>query len=150
MMKIIRKIIARFNEFRDSWADSARFHRMVQYWRSVGALDPYAQAEEERALRFRLEEFRNFASRRYLEDQSLTRDQIKGEWLAEVVGPMAKVPQAREAAKCLKAAVAAAGDEMFVGAAAQARREEIKKAIADARKTAPAARVEMRRRALQQ
>lgn len=138
----------RFLNWWDDYQDRRRLHQIAHYWHRQGSAVPYAAAEEERYLRLKLEEFRNFASRRYLEDQTLLTDEIKQEWLNEVVKPMARLHQTRDSAKALKAAVAVMGDEMFVGEAKRARRREIESAIFKARGSADAARQSMRERAM--
>jgi hypothetical protein len=127
--------------------DRQRIHALARYWHQQGAVSPYSMAEEERYLRLKLEEFRSFASRRYLEDQKLLLDDLKQEWLDLSVKPMSRLPETRETAKTLKAAIAVMGDEMFVGEAKRVRRSEIAAALTRARETAPVARTEMRQRA---
>lgn len=142
-------IWSKFKRWLDEREDRRRLHQSASFWHRAGALSPYSAAVHERSLRFRLEEFRNFASRRYLEDSTLTLDDIKQEWLDDNVKPMAKIDLLREDAKSLKAAIAAMpGHEVFVGLAAKRRKEYIDKAIADAKTQATAMARAQRERAL--
>src|SRR3546814_6897549 len=85
-------------------------------------------------LRGKLEQFRDFASARYLENRSLTLDDIKQEWLDLVVKDMAKSPFTRENAKALKAGIVAmTHEEAFIGEAKKARQADVKAAVATAR-----------------
>jgi hypothetical protein len=126
------KLVSTFLDWLDDFIDRRRVDQAAHYWYAQGAISPYAAAEHERILRLKLEEFRTFASRRYLEDQSLTRDQIKQEWLDLVVKPMSRSEFARDDAKALRAAVQVMGDEMFLGAAKRARRTELQRAVSSA------------------
>lgn len=121
----------------DEWRDRSLFMQSVRYWQKAGALMPFSAGAEERAMRLKLEEFRNYASKRYLEDPSLLREDIKQEWLDQVVKPMARIECCLDRAKALKAAVQVIGDEMFVGLAAKQRKAYIDKSIAEAKAMAP-------------
>lgn len=133
----------------DEMADRRRWRESAWFWHKSGALSPYAAATHERALRFRLEEFRAYASRRYLEDPSVPMDDVKQEWLDQNVKPMAKIELLREDAKSLKAAIASMPmSEALVGLAAKRRKEYIDAAIADAKAKAPAIWRAQRERAL--
>jgi len=143
-MSRYRRVLDWWNDFQDR----RRVHQIASHWYQKGSFVPYAVAEEERYLRLKLEEFRNFASHRYLDDQSLLIDDIKQEWLSAVVQPMARFSQTRESAKLLKAAVAVMGDEMFVGAAKRARQRELAEAVAQAGQSAPGNRRLMREQAM--
>jgi hypothetical protein len=130
MKKIIQNL-------RNWWADR-RFRRMVHQVAIIhhraGVVGPYAAAAHEMHLRRKLEDFRDFASKRYLDDRTLTLDAIKQEWLDLVVKPMASSPFTREDAKCLKAAIVAITyAETFVGEARKARDADVKAALATAR-----------------
>lgn len=123
------KMLSAFLDWWDNYIDSRRVHQAAHYWHAQGVVSPYAAAEGERILRLKLEEFRNFASRRYLEDPTLTRDQIKQEWLDQIVKPMSRSEFGRDDAKALRAAVQVMGDEMFHGAAKRARLEELARSV---------------------
>jgi hypothetical protein len=117
------------------WIAQTRYRRMVhqiaRHYHGTGAVSPYAAASHEMFLRRKLEDFRDFASKRYMEDRSLTLDEIKQEWLDIVVKPMAKYTFTREDAKCLKAAISAIShQESFVGEAKMTYQSDIKSAIA--------------------
>lgn len=141
--------LKRFRAWLDEREDRRRYHESALFWHRAGALSPYSEAIHERALRLKLEEFRNYASRRYLEDSSLLPDDLKDEWLKAEIGPMAKSELTRDNAKAIKAGVLAMGEEMFVGLAARRRKEYIDAAIADARRQAPGLWTAQRERALQ-
>lgn len=109
-------------------------HQVALHHHRAGVVSPYAAAAHEMFLRRKLEDFRGFASRRYLEDRALTLDDIKQEWLDLVVKPMAKSEFTREDAKSLKAAIAAIPHrECFVGEARKTREADIRAALATAR-----------------
>lgn len=120
-MIFVQKVAAWLRDHRDR----ERIRSIARYWHRNGAVSPFSAAVEENYLRLKLEQFRDFASERYLADRNVARDDIKQEWLDLVVKPMAKSPHTREAAKALKAAIQVIGDEMFVGAAKHARSAEI-------------------------
>lgn len=141
----IKRIIL---DWLDDYQDRRLVHQIARHWHGQGSVVPYAVAEEERHLRLKLEEFRSFASRRYLEDKSLLLDGIKQEWLTAVVKPMAKSHFTRDGAKALKAAISVMGDEMFVGEAKRARRQELANAVSQARQAAPDNRRRMREQAM--
>jgi hypothetical protein len=137
-----------FFDWLDDRRDRSQFMKSVRHWDRAGALSPYSAAAEERALRMKLEDFRNFASRRYLEEPALSLDDIKQEWLDIEVKPMAKVESCRNHAKALKSAIQVMGDEMFVGLAAKQRKAYIDQAIADAKAQSPAIWKAQRERAM--
>ena len=122
---------------RNWWADIhylRMIHQIAIHHHRAGVVGPYSAAAHEMYLRRKLEEFRDFASRRYLEERSLTLDDIKQEWLDLVVKPMAKSQFTRDDAKCLKAAIVAITHrEAFVGEASKARQADMRTAIATAR-----------------
>lgn len=129
-MTIIEKI--------KSWYANYRYRRMIHqialHHHRAGAINPYAVAAHEMFLRRKLEDFRDFASKRYLEDRTLTLDQIKQEWLDLVVKPMAKSEFTRDGAKALKAAIVAIPHrETFVGEAKKARDDDVRAAVAMAK-----------------
>lgn len=119
------------------WITDARLRRMVHqiamHHQRAGVIAPYAAAAHELYLRRKLEDFRGFASSRYLEDRTLTLDGIKQEWLDIVVKPMAKVDIATNDAKALKAAIVAIPhSEVFIGEAKKARKADVAAAVASA------------------
>lgn len=121
-----------------SWFESWRYRRMIHqaatHYHNAGDHTPYAAAAHEMFLRGKLEEFRDFASVRYIEDRSLTLVDIKDEWLKKVVKPMADSPFTREDAKALKAAIAVITHrEAYIGEAKKLHDAEIKSAITTAR-----------------
>ncbi|TCU34085.1 hypothetical protein [Rhizobium azibense] len=120
------------------WLADVRYRRRIRqialYHQRSGAIAPYAVAAHEIYLRRKLEDFRDFASKRYLDDRSLTLDEIKQEWLDIVVKPMARSEFTRDDAKSLKAAIVAIpNSETFVGEAKKAREADIREAIATAK-----------------
>ena len=117
------------------WIAGARSRRMIhqiaRHYHRVGVVAPYVAAIHEMYLRVKLMDFQDFASKRYLEDQSLTLDEIKQEWLDIVVKPMAKSQFTRDDAKALKAAITAIGHrDSFVGEARKTYLAEVKTAVA--------------------
>lgn len=80
----------RFNRWRQDAHIRRLTHRIATYYGRAGAVGPYAAAALELYLRRKIEEFRDFASARYLEDPTLTLADIKQEWLTLVVKPMAR------------------------------------------------------------
>lgn len=141
------KMIEKFLNWLDDYQHRRRIHQFALYWHSQGAACPYSMAAEEDYLRLKLEQFREFASQRYLEDQSLTQSAIKQEWLDLVVKPMSKSRHTVDSAKLLRGAIQVMGDEMFVREAKRLRREEIQNAVDAARAAAPQNRKEMREQA---
>lgn len=131
-MKFWRKLVIAIRELVDEHNDIIRWHQSALYWHRTGAVSPYSVATHERHLRLKLEEFRGYASRRYLEDSSLTLDIIKQEWLDIEVKPMAKCDLLREDAKSLKAAVSMMGTEAFTGEAARVRKAHVAAAVIEA------------------
>nr|WP_145959144.1 hypothetical protein [Rhizobium sp. ACO-34A] len=108
------------------------------FWHQSGSLTPYANAVHERALRLKLEEFRNWASARYLADPKLTKDEIKDEWINAELKPGLRSDQLKDDAKSLIVAISAMGEEMFVGLAARRRKEYIDLQVAAAKSEAKA------------
>lgn len=109
-------------------------HHIATHYSRAGAIAPYAVAAHEMYLRRKIEDFRDFASKRYLEDRTLTLNDIKQEWLDLVVKPMAKSEFCRDDAKCLKAAIVAITDaDTFVGEARETRDGDIRRAVAAAK-----------------
>lgn len=117
----MKKLIARFLAWLDARRDNRQLYEAARYWAKQGAVAPYAQAEHERFLRLKLEEFRNFASKRYLEDPRVTQKTIRNEWIEENIKPMLAIPFCAEDGRMLLGAVETMGDEMFHGAARRAR-----------------------------
>lgn len=127
-------MLRRLMDWLETWNNKRRMHQVAHYWASQGSLTPYAAAAHELFLRHKLENFRDFASQRYLEDRSLTLIDIKNEWLDLVVKPMAKSEFTRDEAKSLKAAIVAiTHSETFVGEAKKARASDIAAAIKTAK-----------------
>lgn len=121
-----------------TWYANRRFNAMIHeaamHYHRAGSVAPYMMAAHEMYLRRKLEDFREFASTRYLEDRTLTLDEIKQEWLDLVVKPMAKSEFCRDDAKALKAAIVAITDsETFVGEARRVRNADIQQAVAIAK-----------------
>ncbi len=111
-----------------------RLHKIARIHHQAGNASPYAAAAYEIYLRHKLEDFRDFASKRYLEDRSLLLDDIKDEWLKLVVKPLASCQFTRDDAKALKAAIVAiTHQEAFVGEAKRAFAADMKSAVAIAR-----------------
>lgn len=129
------------NELKAWWnrsEDDRRLFQMARYWAKQGAVAPYMMAEKERWFRLKLEEFRNFASRRYLEDQTLTQAEIADEWIADKIASMLKSSFCREDGLILINAIKGMGIEMFHGAALEARKEESRAMMANAKEHSPA------------
>ena len=141
MFKLIRKWL-------NERAERAEFMESVHHWHRAGASAPFAAASDERRLRLKLEEFRNFASKRYLEDPTLLPADLKQEWLEEEVKPMAKCEFTRDAAKALRVAVQVMGEEMFVGLAAQRRKEHMEATVRECKELAPKLWKQQRERAM--
>ncbi|WPE19898.1 hypothetical protein [Shinella zoogloeoides] len=126
-------------EFIKIWYAGRGMRRIVReaasHYHRTGAPAPYALAVHEAYLRRKLEDFRQFAGRRYLEDRALTLEEIKQEWLDLVVKPMAMVDITQNDAKALKAAILAITDtETFTGPARRARDSDVAAAIFSARR----------------
>ncbi|NEI71021.1 hypothetical protein GR212_15690 [Rhizobium lusitanum] len=120
------------------WLADVRYRRLVHqvalHHHRAGAIAPYAIAAHELYLRRKLEDFRDFASQRYIEERSLTLNEIKQEWLNLVVKPMAKSEFTRDDAKALKAAIVAIGhNEAFVGEARAVYQDDLRQAIDSAK-----------------
>lgn len=129
-MTIIDKIKSWYADYRHRQFIAGIVHH---YYRA-GALNPHVAAVTELYLRRKIEEFRVFASKRYLEDRTLTLDEIKQEWSDLVIKPMAKSEFCREDAKALKAAIVAITDsETFLGEARRVRNADIQQAVAIAK-----------------
>lgn len=129
-------LFQRIRAWLDDREDRRRYHESAMFWHRSGSASPYADAVHERALRLKLEEFRNWASARYLEDSTLTKDQIKDEWIAGLK-PGLRSEHLKDDTKSLIVAISAMGEEMFVGLAARRRREYIDLEIAKAKAEAP-------------
>lgn len=142
----MKELIAKFVAWLDRREDNRRLNNMATYWARHGAISPYAAAEEERWLRLKLEQFRTYACKRFLEDETVSRDDIKDEWLQEHVKPLAKVDAT--AAKCLKSAIVAMGEEMFFGEAKKKRALYHKRKIDEANRQSSSLKQEMRETAL--
>lgn len=142
----MKELIAKFVAWLDRREDDRRLNRMAAYWARQGVVSPYAAAEEERWLRLKLEQFRTYACKRFLEDETVSRDDIKDEWLQEHVKPLAKIDAG--AAKCLKAAIVAMKEEMFFGEAKKKRALYHKRKIDEATGQSPSIKQEMRETAL--
>ncbi len=138
----------RFRAWLEEREDRRRYHESALFWHRSGSVAPYADAIHERSLRLRLEEFRNWASARYLEDQKLTTDQIKDEWIAEKLKPHLRSEFVKEDARSLVVAISDMGEEMFVGLAARRRKEYIDQVVAECKEAAPRIWKEQRERAM--
>lgn len=126
----------RFRAWLDEREDRRRYHQSALFWHRSGSAAPYADAIHERALRLKLEEFRNWASARYVADPKLTKDEIKDEWIAERLKPGLRSDHLKDDAKSLIVAISAMGEEIFVGLAARRRKEYIDQQIAAAKSEA--------------
>lgn len=125
-MTIIEKIKSWYADYRHRQFVAGIVHH---YYRAC-ALNPHVAAVTELYLRRKIEDFRIFASKRYLEDRTLTLDAIKQEWSDLVIKPMAKSEFCRDDAKCLKAAILAITDsETFLGEARKVRDANIRHVI---------------------
>src|SRR3546814_19117532 len=106
-------------------------HQGALHHLRAGVVGPYAAAAHEMFLRGKLEQFRDFASARYLENRSLTLDDIKQEWLDLVVKDMAKSPFTRANATALKAGIVAMTHaEALIGESKQAQQADAKAPVA--------------------
>ncbi len=124
----------RFNRWRQDAHIRRLTHRIATYYGRAGAVGPYAAAALELYLRRKIEEFRDFASARYLEDPTLTLADIKQEWLTLVVKPMARSEFMHDNAKALRAAIEAIPHrEAFVGAAKLQHQADLLRAVQTAR-----------------
>lgn len=124
------KLIDKLRTWYDNYRRNRMIHQIAMHHHRAGAIAPYAVAAHEMYLRRKIEDFRDFASKRYLEDRTLTLNDIKQEWLDLVVKPMAKSEFCRDDAKCLKAAIVAITDaDTFVGEARKARDADINRAV---------------------
>lgn len=126
----------RFRAWLDEREDRKRYHASAMFWHRSGSVSPYADAIHERGLRLKLEEFRNWASARYLADPKLTKDEIKDEWINERLKPGLRSDHLKDDAKSLIVAISAMGEEMFVGLAARRRKEYIDQQVAAAKSEA--------------
>ena len=148
MFNFIRAYVASFMKRADERAYNREIYRAARYWSRQGSVSPYAQAAVEMALRMKLEECRSYVCRRYLEDTTQQVEVLKGEWIAANISPMLASSFCREDGVTLLAAVQGMGEEVFFGAAARARRNEIDAAVAKAKAEAPEIAKRQRNRAL--
>ncbi len=121
-------------EFFRNRAERRAVNAIASYWHKQGSIMPFADAATEIWLRARLQEFRVYASTRYLMDQSLTQKQIADDWIEEKIEPMLKSSYLRSEGKMLIGAIREMRDEMFFGEAAKLRREESRRMIAEAKR----------------
>ncbi len=137
-----------FMDWLDVYLDNRSLNQAARFWAKQGSIAPYADAELERYYRLKLEECRNYVSKRYLEDPTQILNDLKSEWIEANITPMLKSSFCREDGKTLLAAITGMGEEIFAGKAARMRRLEINTAVKDARDASYSIKTAQRHRAL--